>query len=92
MRFRALLAAAALSASCTAPALAQQASTQPAGPGVPNVVKLVLFPLYLGARIQSSLDPEKPSCWNDGSTEVAGCRVAEKYDEATQNRPTPYGN
>ena len=71
---------------------AQTASQQPAGPGVPNMVKLVLFPLYLGARVQSSLDPEKPSCWNDGSTEVAGCRVADKYDEAIENRPTPYGN
>lgn len=93
MRLKALLAAAALSATFAAPAVAQEASTRPEGPGVPNVVKVLFFPLYLGARVQASLDPEKPSCWNDGSTEVAGCRVAEKYDEAIDNRrPTPFGN
>ena len=65
---------------------------EPEGPGVPNVVKVLLLPLWGAARIQSALDPEKPSCWNDGSTEVAGCRVAKEYDEAWDNRPTPYGN
>ena len=65
---------------------AEEVSTQPAGPGVPSFVKVLLFPLYVGARVQASLDPEKPSCWNDGSTEVAGCRVAEKYDAVLESR------
>ena len=70
--------------------MAQEAEQE--GPGVPNAVKVLLFPLWGAARIQSALDPEKPSCWNEGSTEVAGCRVAKEYDEAWDNRPVPYGN
>ena len=62
------------------------------GPGVPNVVKVLLLPLWGTARIQAALDPEKPSCWNEGSTEVAGCRVAKEYDDAWDNRPVPYGD
>lgn len=62
------------------------------GTGVPTVVKVLFLPLWGAARIQASLDPEKPSCWNEGSTEVAGCRVAKEYDEAWDNRPVPYGN
>ena len=63
------------------------------GPGTHPVAAVLLFPLYLGARIQSELQPEKASCWNEGSTEVAFCHAAERYDavvERVQNRPTPY--
>ena len=63
------------------------------GPGTHPVAAVLLFPFYLGARIQSELQPEKASCWNEGSTEVAFCHAAERYDavvERVQNRPTPY--
>ena len=63
------------------------------GPGTHPVAAVLLFPFYLGARIQSELQPEKASCWNEGSTEVSFCHAAERYDavvERVQNRPTPY--
>ena len=63
------------------------------GPGTHPVAAVLLFPFYLGARIQSELQPEKASCWNEGSTEVAFCHAAKRYDavvERVQNRPTPY--
>ena len=62
------------------------------GPGTHPVAAVLLFPFYLGARIQSELQSEKNSCWNEGSSEVAFCHAAERYDEALENRPTPYGN
>ena len=94
MRFVALASAAVL-------ALPGAAAAQPVdpefgkGPGTHPVAAVLLFPFYLGARIQSELQPEKASCWNEGSTEVAFCHAAKRYDavvERIQNRPTPYGN
>ena len=61
------------------------------GPGSHPLAAVLLFPIYLGARIQSALQPEKASCWNEGSTEVAFCNYAERMDEKVDNRPTPYG-
>ena len=84
-----LAALIALPIACS-PAMATPEPSE--GTGVPTVVKVLLFPLWGTARIQAALDPERPSCWNDGSTEVAGCRVAKEYDEAWDNRPVPYGN
>ena len=52
------------------------------GPGSHPVAAVLLFPIYLGARIQAELQPEKNSCWNEGSTEVALCGVAGRYDDA----------
>ena len=95
MRFTALLLSAVTAATLAAPARAQEVSTQPAGPGANDLVKVLLFPIYLGARIQAELQPEKDSCWNGDSTKVVGCNYAERADEvvdAIQNRPTPYGN
>ena len=60
------------------------------GPGSNPIASVLLFPLYLGARVQASLSPEKNSCWNAGSTEVFGCNYAEKADSIVDNRPTPY--
>ena len=57
------------------------------GPGTHPVAAVLLFPFYLGARIQSELQPEKASCWNEGSTEVAFCNYAERMDEKVDNRP-----
>ena len=51
------------------------------GPGTHPVAAVLLFPIYLGARIQSELQPEKNSCWNEGSTEVVGCHAANRFDE-----------
>ena len=65
------------------------------GPGTHPVAAVLLFPFYLGARVQAELQPEKASCWNEGSTEVALCNAAARYDaalERVQNRPVPYSN
>ena len=62
------------------------------GPGSHPIASVLLFPIYLGARIQSSLQPEKNSCWNGDSSKVVGCNYAERADEVVDNRPTPYGN
>ena len=51
------------------------------GPGTHPIAAVLLFPFYLGARIQSELQPEKASCWNEGSTEVAFCNAADRYDD-----------
>ena len=66
------------------------------GPGTHPVAAVLLFPLYLGARIQSELQPEKASCWNEGASEVSFCHAAERYDDAVEfikdrPKPTPYG-
>ena len=61
------------------------------GPGSHPIASILLFPLYLGARIQASMSPEKASCWNEGSKDVAFCNYAERADEFVDNRPTPYG-
>ena len=61
------------------------------GPGSHPVASVLLFPIYLGARIQASLQPEKNSCWNGDSSKVAGCNYADRADEVVDNRPTPYG-
>ena len=61
------------------------------GPGSHPIANILLFPLYLGARIQASMSPEKASCWSDGAKDVAFCNYAERADEFVDNRPTPYG-
>ena len=61
------------------------------GPGSHPIAAIALFPIYLGARIQAALQPEKDSCWNGDSSKVAGCNYAAKADEKVDNRPTPYG-
>ena len=62
------------------------------GPGTHPVASVLLFPIYLGARIQAELQPEKNSCWHGDSTKVVGCNYAERADQFVDNRPTPYGN
>lgn len=61
------------------------------GPGAHPIASVLLFPIYLGARIQASLQPEKNSCWNGDSSKVAGCNYADRADDVVDNRPTPYG-
>ena len=61
------------------------------GPGAHPIASVLLFPIYLGARIQASLQPEKDSCWNGDSSKVAFCGYADRADEVVDNRPTPYG-
>ena len=61
------------------------------GPGSHPIASVLLFPIYLGARIQASMSPEKDSCWNGDSSKVAGCNYADRADEVVDNRPTPYG-
>ena len=66
------------------------------GPGSHPVAAVLLFPIYAAARVQAALQPEKDSCWNEGSTEVVGCNVADRYDTAVETiqsrpKPTPYG-
>ena len=79
------LSALALSVALAAPSavMAQPQPVDPSfskGPGSHPVAAVVLFPLYLGARLQAALQPEKDSCWNKGSVNVAGCNVADRYD------------
>ena len=62
------------------------------GPGAHPVAAVLLFPVYLGARVQSALQPEKDSCWHGDSTKVVGCNYAERADQLVDNRPTPYSN
>ncbi len=50
------------------------------GPGAHPIAAAVLFPVYLGARLQAALQPDRDSCWNAGSVNVAGCNVADRYD------------
>ena len=59
-------------------------------PGVHPIARILLFPIVGLAEIQAGLSPDKASCWNEGASEVAGCNVAEAFDEAKENRPTPY--
>ena len=92
---RSILCAALVAASLSPTAVMAQRVDEDfgKGPGTHPVAAVLLFPFYLGARIQSELQPEKASCWNEGSTEVAFCHAAERYDavvERVQNRPTPY--
>lgn len=44
----------------------------------------VLAPIVFLAELQSKLSPEKPSCWNDGASEVAGCRLVDKIQGETK--------
>ena len=62
-------------------------ATLPATAAVNPVVEVVLYPLVRLAEFQSSLSPEKDSCWNEGRRNVTGCRVVDAIEEA---RPTPY--
>ena len=60
-----------------APAFAETPSKLPARPGA-HVLSYVFGPLVFLAEFQSKLSPEKPSCWNEGSTEVVGCNLIER--------------
>jgi hypothetical protein len=90
---------AALVAASLAPtaAMAQQVDEDfGKGPGTHPVAAILLFPIYAAARAQAAMQPEKDSCWNEGSTEVAFCHAAERYDAAVEviqsrPKPTPYG-
>ena len=89
------LSALVLSVALAAPS-AVMAQPQPVdpefskGPGSHPIASVLLFPIYLGARLQASLQPEKNSCWNGDSSKVAGCNYAERADDVVDNRPTPY--
>ena len=88
------LSALALSVALAIPGAAFAQPVDPEfsnGPGANPIASVLLFPIYLGARIQASLQPEKNSCWNGDSSKVAGCNYAERADEVVDNRPAPYG-
>ena len=77
------LSALALSVALAAPSAVMAQPVDPGfskGPGSHPVASVLLFPIYLGARLQAALQPEKDSCWNKGSVNVAGCNVADRYD------------
>ena len=80
---RSFICAALLSASLApTAAMAQRVDSGfGKGPGAHPVAAVLLFPLYLGARVQAAAQPEKASCWNEGSTEVALCGVAGRFDD-----------
>ena len=65
---------ACLTVATAAPAMAQPARTG----GGAAFLSYVFAPLVGLAEIQARMSPEKPSCWNDGAAEVAGCRLVEK--------------
>ena len=56
----------------------------PVSAAVNPVLEVVFFPLVKLAEFQSSVSPEKDSCWNEGRENVAGCRVADQVEA----RPT----
>ena len=64
------------------------------GPGTHPVAAVLLFPFFTWVHgFSLSFNLKKASCWNEGSTEVAFCHAAKRYDavvERVQNRPTPY--
>ena len=77
------LSALVLSVAIAAPSAVMAQPVDPEfskGPGSHPVAAIALFPIYLGARLQAALQPEKDSCWNKGSVNVAFCNVADRYD------------
>ena len=85
---RSIICAAIVAASLAPTAvIAQQVDETPSnGPGSHPYAAALLFPIYLGARVQAALQPEKASCWNRGFRKVALCGVAWKYDRAVKER------
>ena len=47
-------------------------------PGVPFPVKIIFAPLMPFIELQSTLSPEKVSCWNDGAENVVGCNLVDR--------------
>lgn len=56
----------------------------PVNAAVNPVAEVLLFPLVKLVEFQSSLSPEKDSCWNEGRVNVVGCRVVDQVEA----RPT----
>ena len=56
----------------------------PVNAAVNPVLEVVFFPLVKLAEFQSSVSPEKDSCWNEGRRNVVGCRVSDQVEA----RPT----
>ena len=44
-----------------------------------TVFSVLLLPIAPFARLQSHLQPEKASCWNEGVNEVAGCALVPDF-------------
>ena len=59
-------------------------ATLPAQAAVNPVLEVLLLPIVKLAEFQSSVSPEKDSCWNEGRRNVVGCRVADQVEA----RPT----
>ena len=53
-------------------------ATLPAAAAVNPVLEVVGYPLIQLVKFQAERSPEKASCWNEGRTEVTGCRVVEE--------------
>ena len=62
-------------------------SAAPASAAVNPLVELIFFPIVKLVEVQSALQPEKDSCWNEGRENVAGCALV---DEVEAGRPTPF--
>ena len=58
--------------------------------GVHPIARILFAPLMPFIEVQAALSPEKASCWNDGASEVTGCRIVTEIEEAQAARPTPY--
>ena len=54
------------------------------------IARILFAPLLPFIEIQAELSPEKASCWNDGASEVVGCRIVTEIEDAQEARPTPY--
>ena len=70
----------------TAVAVLALGAAAPANAAVNPVLEVVLFPLVKLAEFQSSVSPEKDSCWNEGRRNVVGCRVSDQVEA----RPTTF--
>lgn len=58
--------------------------------GINPIARILFFPILPFVEAQAALSPEKASCWNDGASEVTGCRIVTEIEEAQAARPTPY--
>ena len=58
--------------------------------GVHPIARILFFPILPFVELQSQLQPEKASCWNDRADEVVGCNLVTEIEDAQGSRPTPY--
>jgi hypothetical protein len=59
----------------------------PAAAAVNPLVEILLFPIVKLAEVQSSLQPEKDSCWNKGRRNVSLCGAARVVERNGPSKP-----